>query len=612
MQKLFTLLSVCLSLLAQAQTTPAVEEFATGFNEPLDIDHAFDDRIFITERLGVIKIIHPGGAVTTFMDIQERVGSDAGEQGLLGIVFHPDYAENGYFYANYTDTLGDTHVVRFSRDAINPDLADVNSEMTLFTADQPANNHNGGDLKFGPDGYLYVFMGDGGGAGHNRSQDLGLLFGKILRLDVDGGSPYAIPADNPFVGVPGSEEIFAMGLRNPWRNSFDRLTGDLYIGDVGGDSWEEIDVIKVDTAEFMNFGWKCYEGFMLRAGTICDSIVPDFDFPVFVYPHNIDSGGFAVTGGYVYRGTNYPLLYGHYIFCDYISGKWWTMEPDGAGGYTTTPHGYILDHVTSFGEDVSGELYVCDNTSGKIFRVVEQCSAFSVSATVTNASTPATANGAIDVTVAGAASPVTYVWNTGATTLDIAGLLPGTYFVTVTDANGCLHEESYVVGANCAPATGIVTTPTATSVFIDWNDMGATAYRVMYKPAGGGAWTQVNTPVSSITLTGLSPSTAYSFRIRHKCPGVPGMLSANGNFITNPLRFGEQEVQVYPNPAQQVLHIEGMTEGTLVYLLNIEGRIVCTQICSSETIMDIAHLPAGIYVLRDADGAWIKKIQLIK
>ena len=357
MKLFFTLLAVGICFFVAAQPKIDVVLVAEGFEEPVDITHAGDERLFIVERLGKIKILYPDTSVATFLDLTNIVGATGGEQGLLGLAFHPNYASNGYFYVNYTDFAGDTHISRFTRSLGDPEKADSTSEMNLLFMDQPASNHNGGDLNFGPDGYLYIFMGDGGGAGHNRSQDItDNKLGKILRIDVDGGSPYAIPADNPYVGIDGDDEIWAIGLRNPWRSNFDRLTGDLWIGDVGADSWEEIDFIANDTTEFMNFGWKCYEGNMLREGTLCDTIVPDFDFPVFVYPHDINTGGFAITGGFVYRGSAFPALYGKYIFCDYISGNFWTLSPDGLSGYEATFYDYVIDHITSFGENMDGEL----------------------------------------------------------------------------------------------------------------------------------------------------------------------------------------------------------------------------------------------------------------
>ncbi len=592
-----------------AQTAIDVELVASGFDEPVAVVNAGDDRLFIVERTGKIKILYPDGSVATFLDIDARVGSVGGEQGLLGLAFHPDYVSNGYFFVNYTDTLGDTHISRFSRTVADSESGDPASELNLIYMDQPANNHNGGCLNFGPDGYLYIFMGDGGGTGHNRSQDItDNLFGKILRVDVDGGIPYAIPPDNPYVGITGDDEIYAIGLRNPWRCNFDRLTGDIWVGDVGADSWEEIDFIPADATPDWNFGWKCYEGFHLREGGACDTIVADFDLPIYEYPHDIDSGGFAVTGGYVYRGTEFPGLYGKYIFCDYISGNFFSLEPDGAGGWISHFYDYVIDHITSFGENNNGEIYLCINDNGNVYKLIDHCADLNLSVIITDASAPTINNGAVNLTVTGATAPIIYNWSNGATTEDINFLSAGNYSVTVTDALGCSNIMSATVENLCGPATGIVATPSATSVFIDWDDMGAMGYRVMYKPVGPGPFTQINTPVSSITIPGLTPSTGYTFKIKNKCPGAPGAFSANGNFMTSPLKEKNEQkelITVYPNPNQGVFFIEGIIEQTEICIYNPAGQLIKKINTSYSVEIDLTDQNAGVYFLiaKTADGA---------
>lgn len=618
MRILFTCI-LCFSLLyLKAQSQPDAILIASGFNEPLDVVHAGDSRLFIVEKAGVIKILHPDNSVTIFFDITSNVGSDGGEQGLLGLAFHPDYLLNGYFYVNYTDLSGDTHISRFEVSEEDADSADATSELNLLFLDQPAANHNGGDLNFGPDGYLYIFTGDGGGAGHNRSQQtIDNKFGKILRIDVDGALPYAIPPDNPFVGIPGDDEIWAMGLRNPWRCNFDRLTGDLYLADVGSETWEEINVIKADTSEFFNFGWKCYEGFMLRPGTGCDTIIPDFDFPVFVYPHTIDSGGFAVTGGFVYRGTEFPALYGKYIFCDYVSGNFWTMQQEEGGDWSTQFYGYVVDHITSFGEDVNGEIFACVNQTGNIYKIIDQCESLILSAIVTDASASTINNGAIDLVISGGEGPFLINWNNGATTEDIFSLYADTYEVTVTDNNGCTKTISATVNNLCGPATSVITLPATTSVSIDWDDVGAIGYRILYKPVGPGAFTQINTPVSNITISGLLPATNYTFKIKNKCPGAPGIFSVNGNFMTQPLKkeisVDEHSINIYPNPVEDMIHFEGISEFVSIIITDVNGRVVRKLQTDISGVIAIKELPAGLYIIRftgnytDAMYKFIKK-----
>jgi glucose/arabinose dehydrogenase len=599
----FTLLCSVFLLYCKAQPKPGAVLIAAGFTEPVDIVHAGDDRLFIVERTGKIKILFPDSSVTTFLDITSNVGSEGGEQGLLGLVFHPEYATNGYFYVNYTDLLGDTHISRFSVSGADPDVADPFSELNLIFLDQPAANHNGGDLNFGPDGYLYIFMGDGGGAGHNRSQQIiDNKFGKILRLDVDGGTPYTIPSDNPYVGIPGDDEIWAIGLRNPWRCNFDRLTGDLFLADVGSESWEEINVIKSDTAEFFNFGWKCYEGNMLRPGPLCDTIIADFDFPVFVYPHDIDSGGFAITGGFVYRGSEFPDLYGKYIFCDYVSGNFWTMEENASGFWTTEFYGYVVDHITSFGEDVNGELFACVNQTGNIYKIIDNCESFNLSAAITDASASTINNGSVNLILSGGQSPFTFNWSNGSTMEDISSLFAGEYNVIVTDNIGCSKLLTATVDNLCGQATGIVSTPSTNSVNINWDDVGSVGYRIFYKPVGPGSFTQINTPVSNINISGLIPSTNYTFKIKNKCPGAPGIFTTNGNFTTLPLKNDggdvENSIIIYPNPANDIIYYNGLTEMNLISVSDINGRIVKSQVAEINGFMEIADIAAGIYIIK--------------
>lgn len=600
MRIIFSLFSLFYAVTVCSQAKIDVVLVASGFNEPLDIAHANDNRLFIVERSGIIKILFPNDSVSTFLDITEIVGSTGGEQGLLGLVFHPDYLSNGYFYVNYTDSAGDTHISRFSRSLVDANLGDASSELNLLFIDQPAANHNGGDLNFGPDGYLYISMGDGGGAGHNRSQQIiDNKLGKILRIDVDGGTPYAIPSDNPFIGEVGDDEIWAIGLRNPWKSNFDRLTGDLWIADVGADSWEEIDFIAADTTAFMNFGWKCYEGNMLREGTLCDTIVPDFDFPVFVYPHNIDSGGFAVTGGFVYRGSVFPNLYGKYIYCDYISGNFWTLEPLFGGGFDAHFYDYVLDHITAFGEDINGELFACVNESGNIYRIIDACEDFDASLSITDATAPTLPNGAINVTTINGIAPFEFAWSNGAITENIFGLDSGDYTVTITDNLGCSISKTASINYLCQAATGIVTTPSTTTVNINWDDVGAVGYRVLYKPLGPGSYTQVSSPISAINISGLTPGTPYTFKIRNKCPGAPGIFTASGNFITMPLKdgFSMHDFTIYPNPGNGIFYVNLLNSNAAVSVFDLSSKLWGNYFLSEFGELNLSELPAGLYFI---------------
>lgn len=328
------------------------------FLKPTYLTHAGDERLFVTEQAGVIRIIQEGEVLPDpFLYIQDRVGSSASEQGLLSVAFHPRYAENGYFFVDYTDKNGDTVIARYQVSEEDPNRALAGSERVLLTISQPYGNHNGGQLHFGPDGYLYVGMGDGGSANDpmGNGQDTGALLGTILRLDVDfQEGAYAIPPDNPFVNDEnGRNEIWAYGLRNPWRFSFDRLTGDLYIADVGQNIWEEVHFEPAESDGGRNYGWNIIEGSHCFQSETCDT--EGLEMPIFEYDH---SQGCSVTGGYVYRGQAYPELNGNYFVGDYCLGTIWSLFPDGNGGWESNQVYTGAGNVSSFGEDVNGELYV--------------------------------------------------------------------------------------------------------------------------------------------------------------------------------------------------------------------------------------------------------------
>ncbi len=351
-----------------------LELFATGFVEPVDI--AFDPdegRAFVVEQTGYIRQVDSGVPVDPpFLDIAAQVSGDT-EQGVLGLVFHPDYAANRYLYVNYTDLNGDTVIARFTANAQNTQ-ADPNSEFPILTVDQPYNNHNGGDLAFGPDGYLYIPLGDGGWFNdpENRAQNPQTLLGKLLRIDVDGGSPYAIPPDNPFVDDPGTlDEIWALGVRNPWRVSFDRQTGEFYIADVGQYAWEEVNVQPAGEGG-QNYGWSCYEGMHENPGTNMPECgqPEDYRLPDVEYDHL--SGSCAITGGFVYRGSIYTNMVGRYLMTDYCTGYFWDLHRDQMGDWVLTRHDHLANFgYVTFGEDNAGELYVGNWANGNIYHLVD-------------------------------------------------------------------------------------------------------------------------------------------------------------------------------------------------------------------------------------------------
>ena len=373
---------LCATRCVRAQTAPeiALQPLATGLAQPTAVTHAGDARLFLTLQEGRIVVFESGSVrPTPFLNIEPLVGC-CGERGLLGLAFHPRYAENGLFFVNYTNTAGNTVIARYRVSANDSNAADPSSAVTLLTIAQPFSNHNGGHLAFGPDGYLYIGMGDGGSANDPMctAQRDDTLLGKMLRIDVDassGASPfYGVPPDNPFAAPGGArDEIWAKGLRNPWRYSFDRATGDLYIGDVGQNAREEIDFQPAGSAGGENYGWKMMEGTLCTGGTLGCAIgipacnAPGLTLPILEYPHS--SGDCSVTGGYVYRGRLYPRLTGTYFYGDYCTGKIWGASRNGSA-WTTWLLAPRASNLTTFGEDAAGELYLATQ-AGVLARVVD-------------------------------------------------------------------------------------------------------------------------------------------------------------------------------------------------------------------------------------------------
>lgn len=349
-------------------------QVTNGLSFPVSVTNAGDGsgRLFVLEQVGTIQIIDSQGMLLAqpFLDISQKV-SFGGEQGLLGLAFHPNYSINGFFYVNYTDVNGNTVVERYSVTAANPNLADVSSAYTILTIQQPFANHNGGDLNFGPiDGFLYISTGDGDGDPF-ASQDVDQLLGKILRIDIDQDDfpaddlrNYSIPSDNPYVGGVGSDEIWLIGLRNPWRFSFDRSNGNMFIGDVGEATWEEVNFISSGVSG-LNFGWPCYEGIDVFLNDSSCGQVGDYDFPALAHSRqNSGDNHCSIIGGYVYRGLMFPGLSGWYIYTDWCDGDFYVARQNGLT-WQTNNMGLLIGQfiVTGMGESEEGEIYVVAGTS---------------------------------------------------------------------------------------------------------------------------------------------------------------------------------------------------------------------------------------------------------
>lgn len=351
----------------------SAESFITDLKRPVFVTNAGDGsgRLFIVEQSGRILIAENGRVrEKPFLDLRDKITTAGNEQGLLGLAFHPAYKNNGQFFVNYSRKGdGDNIIARF-RVSDDANVADVNSEKILLTIPGEEPNHNGGMIEFGPDGYLYIGAGDGGGAGDRHGdigngQALNTLLGKILRVDVNADT-YLVPPDNPFVKrADAKPEIWSYGLRNPWRFSFDRLTGDLYIGDVGQSSKEEVDFQPATSEGSENYGWRIMEGDECYDESQ-DCNRADLIAPIAVYSHDL---GCSITGGYVYRGKMYPSLAGQYLFADYCTGIVWASARDANGTWQTRRVGQFDDTISSFGQDEAGELYVVGHGNGVIYKL---------------------------------------------------------------------------------------------------------------------------------------------------------------------------------------------------------------------------------------------------
>lgn len=587
----FTVIYLLALMSSNAQPIIELESYAIGFEEPVDLAHAGDGRLFVVEKEGKIRIIDSDGTVLAgnFLDITSTVGALYSEQGLLGLTFHPNYDVNGYFYVYYTDNDENTVVARYNVNPLDSNDADEESELIIYTADQPYWNHNGGCIKFGPDGYLYIGLGDGGSGGDpgNRAQNPANKLGKIHRIDVDAAEPFAIPESNPFYGAPDTlETIWSIGLRNPWRFSFDALTGDMWVGDVGQNLYEEVNFEPAGIGGF-NYGWRCYEGNHSFSLGGCED-EEFYTFPIHEYNHSFSTGGFAVTGGFVYRGAAFPGMQGYYIFADYVSGNWWHSYPDGVGGFTTTFLDEIEDEVSTFGEDVNGELYCADMGIGIIYKITDACGAFDISVSGTDFFCDEFPGSAI-VEITEGVEPINILWSTGSTEAEITDLTAGDYSVTVTDDLGCVRQKSISINnLEPVPATPVLSIDNTLSV----SEGEAWQWYINGNPIEGATdsnYTATESGIYSVVITYASGCTIESNDIE---------------FIFIPVNEIEKKsILIFPNPALDIIQIAGpeQIEITAYRLYNMQGQpVISIENPNSgyEFSINVSHLSAGLYNLK--------------
>lgn len=614
MKKFHVLLALFILLFVQGRAQVSLSLFSSGYVAPVDIKNCGDDRLFIVEQNGRIQIVDTNGVKnsTPFLNIISRVKYQ-GEQGLLGLAFAPDFLTSGYFYVYYTaQTHGDERISRFHVNPLTPNVADANSEEILLQIWDPYSNHNGGHLAFGPDGYLYMGTGDGGSAGdpENRAQNVDSLLGKILRIKVDPSIPtYSIPADNPFAcnPTPGREEIWSYGVRNPWRWSFDRITGDLWIADVGQNIMEEIDFQPAWAPGGRNYGWRCWEATLVYATDPTCLPFASYTAPVYTYQHT--SGNCSVTGGYVYRGALHNDMWGKYFFTDYCVSSMRTLYRDSTGAFIYANLGTMgATNVSGFGEDRWGELYCAANGTGNIYKF---SSADCIPAVYINAGSDTVidcGNPSVDLSVS-AGKHFSYAWSyngtsVGTDTCVYTATAPGIYSVTVTSNTGCTAAASTEV-VNVAPVA--VSIGGLDTLYCVYNP----AVSMLPSPLGG----TFSGP--GVVCSQFDPATAgigtheivYSYRDPRGCAYTATQQvrvdACTG--MNDPAWL--HTVSLYPNPGKGNFNLTMMSDREkilsvrIVDMLGKEVMFREVKITSGTTTVPIAaELEEGIYSVQLNDG----------
>lgn len=627
MKKILQLLMLisCSSLSVLAQPTLTFTTFSSGYSRVIDIRHCNDSRLFMVQQAGKIMICDSLGVQnpTPFLNIAGLCSNPSGqgdERGLLGMAFHPDYKNNGYFYLNYTAISGGaTTIARYSVNATDSNLADLSSGTIILTITQPYQNHNGGCLRFGPDGYLYIGTGDGGSANDpgNRGQDNTQLLGKMLRIDVDNPqSPlaYGIPADNPYAtSTTNKKEIWSYGLRNPWKWSFDRIYGDLWIGDVGQNAWEEIDYEPLGTPGGRNYGWRCYEGNVTTSG-VSQTGCPAFNTttaPVAVFNHS-PTFACSVTGGYMYRGAKHASLYGYYIYTDYCDHIIRLIKNNFDGTFTNYDLGTVggSGYFVTFGEDYRGELYVAFNTGSTI--QIKKIGATGCSPTAAIISLEDTMNLCANdpyPTLSAIYHPEnTYQWLkdgvaiAGATTANLVTIEDGAYTVQVTNPNACSNTSSAFIINSEFSFSGLDSS-------ICELDAALTLTGV---PAGGTfSGTGINGNIFDPAVAGAGIyDISYHYTNSQGCDTTV-LQTVEVTVCTG---IGAKEnvssINLYPNPNEGDFTLEfnaNVSSALNITITDITGKIAHTENISSvrgnnRVNLNVSNLQKGFYLLKANDS----------
>ena len=573
-----------------------LEEYSTGYNWLIGFETApGDDRIHAFQKDGFIKICNTDGSIETvpFLDISTQVNNSFNnEQGLLGLAFHPDYQANGYCFVFYNELgTGDVKIVRFERNTNNPDQLDPSTETLIMTWPHPKPNHIGGCMKFGPDGHLYIASGDGGGAGDpdGNGQNLMTYLGKVLRIDVDKGQPYTIPNDNPYVGALSvHNEIWAYGLRNPWRFSFDKKTGDLWIADVGQDEREEINYLKYGEAGGQNYGWSCKEGSLTFDDQQCFAGA-EFTDPIFEYAHNLVLGDCSISGGVVYRGTEYADLYGKYIFTDFCSGRIWSLEIINNNPEVEELGNFGNNDFTVLDENENGELFISGFFSNKIYKIIGECKPVAI---IENPSDIIIAQGETVELNLFADPDYEFQWylnNTainGANSLDLTASQAGEYSVVVTNPDGGCSNTSNIVAISNNTISVELNGPVNVCEESTFTYVATSLANASY------TWS-----VTGGTVVGES---ANEVEIKWGQPG-PGLLTVQVTDTSGTVDTAELAINIFENFIElfgdvQQVSCPGFSDGAINLFVNLSEPL--TYLWSNgATTEDISNLPVGVYAV---------------